>query len=94
MVQPVFFNIGKPVWDKLSAQQKKVLGDACVKAAKGGDDARLNDEKAVVTALKGRGLAVDTLDLAPFRANADRVYAKSSLAKQWDTAGLQRAQKA
>lgn len=94
MVQPVFFNIGKPVWDKLSAQQKKVLGDACVKAAKGGDDARLNDEKAVVTALKGRGLAVDTLDLAPFRANADRVYAKSSLAKQWDTTGLQRAQKA
>ncbi len=94
MVQPVFFNIGKPVWDKLTAQQKKVLGDACVKAAKGGDDARLNDEKAVVTALKGRGLAVDTIDLAPFRANADRVYAKSSLAKQWDAAGLARAQKA
>jgi len=94
MVQPVFFNIGKPVWDKLTAQQKKVLGDACVKAAKGGDDARLNDEQAVVTALKGRGLTVDTIDLAPFRANADRVYAKSSLAKQWDAAGLARAQKA
>ena len=94
MVQPVFFNIGKPVWDKLSARQKKVLGDACVKAAKSGDDARLNDEKAVVTALKGRGLAVDAIDLAPFRANADRVYAKSGLAKQWDAAGLQRAQKA
>jgi TRAP-type transport system periplasmic protein len=94
MVQPVFFNIGKPVWDKLTAQQKKVLGDACVKAAKTGDDARLADETAVVTALKGRGLAVDTIDLAPFRANADRVYAKSSLAKQWDAAGLARAQKA
>jgi tripartite ATP-independent transporter DctP family solute receptor len=94
MVQPVFFNIGKPVWDKLTTQQKKVLGDACIKAAKGGDDARLADEKAVVTALKGRGLAVDAIDLAPFRANADRVYAKSSLAKQWDTAGLARAQKA
>ncbi|HEY5066189.1 MAG TPA: TRAP transporter substrate-binding protein DctP [Xanthobacteraceae bacterium] len=94
MVQPVYFNIGKPVWDKLSTQQKKVLGEACVKAARSGDDARLNDEKAVVTALKGRGLAVDTIDLAPFRANADRVYAKSSLAKQWDAVGLQRAQKA
>jgi TRAP-type transport system periplasmic protein len=94
MVQPVFFNIGKPVWDKLTAQQKKVLGDACVKAAKTGDDARLADETAVVTALKGRGLAVDTIDLAPFRANADRVYAKSSLAKQWDAAGLARTQKA
>lgn len=94
MVQPVFFNIGKPVWDRLTTQQKKVLGDACIKAAKGGDDARLADEKAVVAALKGRGLAVDTIDLAPFRANADRVYAKSSLAKQWDAAGLARAQKA
>ncbi len=94
MVQPVFFNIGKPAWDKLTAQQKKVLGDACVKAAKGGDDARLADERAVVTALKGRGLAVDTIDLAPFRANADRVYAKSNLAKQWDAAGLARTQKA
>jgi TRAP-type transport system periplasmic protein len=94
MVQPVFFNIGKPVWDKLNAQQKKILGEACVKAAKGGDDARLGDEKAVVTALKGRGLAVDAIDLGPFRANADRVYTKSSLAKQWDAAGLQRAQKA
>ena len=94
MVQPVFFNIGKPVWDKLTAQQKKALGDACVKAAKSGDDARLNDENAIVTALKGRGLTVDAIDLAPFRANADSVYAKSSLAKQWDAAGLARAQKA
>ncbi len=94
MVQPVFFNIGKPVWDKLDARQKKALGDACRKAAKSGDDARLGDEKAIVTALKARGLSVDTLDLAPFRDNADRVYAKSDLAKQWDTAGMQRAQKA
>ena len=29
MVQPVFFNIAKPVWDKLNADQKKVLSDAC-----------------------------------------------------------------
>jgi tripartite ATP-independent transporter DctP family solute receptor len=94
MVQPVFFNIGKPVWDELDADQKKVLGDACRKAAKGGDEARLGDEKAIVTALKARGLAVDSVDLAPFRDNADRVYAKSDLAKQWDAAAMQRAQKA
>lgn len=94
MVQPVFFNVGKRVWDKLNADQKKVLGDACRKAAKGGDDARLGDEKAITTALKTRGLAVDFIDLAPFRDNADRVYAKSDLAKQWDAAAMQRAQKA
>jgi tripartite ATP-independent transporter DctP family solute receptor len=94
MVQPVFFNIGKPVWDELNADQKKVLGDACRRAAKGGDDARLGDEKAITSALKTRGLVVDTIDLAPFRDNADGVYAKSDLAKQWDAAAMQRAQKA
>lgn len=94
MVQPVFFNIGKPVWDKLNADQKKVLSDACRKAAKSGDDARLGDEKAIASALKGRGLSVDAIDLAPFRDNADHVYAKSDLAKQWDAAAMQRAQKA
>jgi tripartite ATP-independent transporter DctP family solute receptor len=94
MVQPVFFNIGKPVWDKLNADQKKALGDACRTAAKSGDDGRLNDEKAITAALKGRGLAVDAIDLSPFRDNADGVYAKSGLAKQWDATGLQRAQHA
>jgi TRAP-type C4-dicarboxylate transport system substrate-binding protein len=94
MVQPVFFAVAKPVWDGLNAQQKKALGDASLKAAKSGDEARLADEAAVVLALKGRGLTVTEIDLAPFRAAADRIYAESDLAKQWDAAGLQRAQAA
>ncbi len=94
MVQPVFFAMAKPVWDGLNAGQKKAFGDASLKAAKTGDDGRLADEAAVVQALKGRGLTVDAIDVAPFRAAADKIYAESDLAKQWDTAGLQRAQKA
>jgi tripartite ATP-independent transporter DctP family solute receptor len=94
MIQPVFFNIAQPVWDKLNAAQKKALGDAALKAAKSGADARLADETAIVTALKGRGLSVDAVDLAPFREQADRVYAESDLAKAWDAAGLQRVLKA
>jgi tripartite ATP-independent transporter DctP family solute receptor len=94
LVQPVFFSIGKPVWDRLNADQKKVLAEASLKSAKDGDDARLADEQAIVTALKGRGLAVDDIDLVPFRANADSLYAQSALAKQWDTTAMQRAQKA
>jgi len=39
-------------------------------------------------ALKAKGLAVDTIDLAPFRALADKVYAESDLAKAWDAAKL------
>jgi TRAP-type transport system periplasmic protein len=94
MVQPVFFAVAKPVWDGLNAQQKKAFADASLKAEKSGDETRLGDEAAVVAALKGKGLAVAEIDLAPFRAAADKVYADSDLAKQWDAAGLARAQKA
>jgi TRAP-type transport system periplasmic protein len=94
MVQPVFFSIAKPVWDKLNADQQKALATAARKSAKTGSDARLADEKAIVQALKGRGLAVDAVDLALFRASADHVYADSDVAKAWDAAGLARVMKA
>jgi TRAP-type transport system periplasmic protein len=94
MVQPVFFAIAKPVWDKLNADQQKALGSAALKTAAAGSDNRLADEKAIVQALKDRGLAVDAVDLAPFRASADRVYADSDFAKAWDAAAMQRVQKA
>src|SRR5262249_33635717 len=86
LVQPVFFNIAKPFWDKLSAEQRRVVETAAKNAAKGNDDARLADEKSVAEALKGKGLTVTSPDLAPFRKLADRVYAESDLAKQWDQA--------
>jgi TRAP-type transport system periplasmic protein len=94
MVQPVFFAIATPVWDKLNANQKKALGDACLKTATSGSEARLADEKAIAQALGERGLAVDAVDLGPFRASADKVYADADIAKAWDAAGLQRVQKA
>jgi TRAP-type transport system periplasmic protein len=87
MVQPVFLDIAKPFWDKLTAEQKAALERAARNAAKQNDAGRLNDEKAIVEALKGRGLAVDGADLAPFRAMADRVYGESDVTKAWN-AGL------
>ena len=94
MIQPVFFSIAQPVWGKLNADQKEALGDAALKAAKTGSDARLADETAIATTLKSRGLSVDPVDLGPFREQADRVYAQSDLAKAWDAAGLARVTKA
>jgi tripartite ATP-independent transporter DctP family solute receptor len=94
MVQPVFFSVAKPVWDKLNPDQQKALGAAALKTAKAGSEQRLADEKAITQALKDRGLAVDAVDLAPFHASADKVYADSDLAKGWDAAGLQRVMKA
>ena len=90
LVQPVFFNIAKPVWDKLTAEQKDVVSKAAIAAAKANDSGRLGDEKLVAEALKSKGLTVDTIDLAPFRALADKTYADSDLAKAWDAALLKR----
>jgi tripartite ATP-independent transporter DctP family solute receptor len=87
MVQPVFFNIAKPFWDKLAPDQKAVLERAARSAAKLNDGGRLADEKAIVEALRGRGLAVDAVDLAPFLALADKVYGEADVTKAWN-AGL------
>lgn len=90
MIQPVFFSMAKPVWDKLSAEQQKVVGEAAVAAAKENDDARLKDEAEIASALAAKGLAVDAIDLAPFRALADKTYAAADVTKTWDAALLTR----
>jgi TRAP-type transport system periplasmic protein len=90
LVQPVFFDIAKPFWDKLTQEQQKVIAAAAHHAALKNDNDRLADEKAIVEALRGRGLAVDAIDLAPFRAMADKVYGESDLAKAWDAALVRR----
>jgi TRAP-type C4-dicarboxylate transport system substrate-binding protein len=90
MVQPVFYALAKPVWDKLSDAQKKIVKDSAIAASKWNDDARLDDEKKVVDRIKGMGLRVDTIDLKPFRDNADKVYGASAHAKAWDKALMQR----
>ena len=90
MLQPVFINIASPVWGKLNADQKAVLRAAAVRAARTNDDGRLADERGIVEALKARGLAVDTPDLAAFRARADKVYAEAESSKVWDQGWMKR----
>ena len=90
MVQPVFINIATPVWQKLSPAQQTALRTAAQKAATTNDTGRLADEAGVTDALKGRGLAVATPDLAAFRALADKVYGESDMAKAWDAAWMKR----
>ena len=89
LVQPVFYALIKPTWDKLSDAQKKVVSDAAVSAAKWNSDSRLADEKQVAERVKGQGLTVSAIDLKPFRENADKVYGASELAKAWNKALLQ-----
>jgi tripartite ATP-independent transporter DctP family solute receptor len=84
LVQPIFYAIAKPYFDKLSPEQQRKLREAAVRGAKWNDDNRLNDEKTVIEGLAAKGLTVSRPDLAPFRANADKVYAGAEAAKAWD----------
>jgi tripartite ATP-independent transporter DctP family solute receptor len=90
MLQPVFLAMAKPAWDRLSPAQKTALADAARKQAGWGDEQRLADEAGIVDALKGRGLAVEPVDLTAFRANADAIYAEPS--KAWDQVLLRQVQ--
>jgi TRAP-type C4-dicarboxylate transport system substrate-binding protein len=91
LVQPVFFDIALPVWQKLTDAQRAVLQAAATSALKGNDDARLADEAKVLDELKAKGLTITQVDLTPFHKRADEVYAGSAVAKKWDQAMMQRA---
>ena len=89
MVQPVFYTMRKSLWDTLTDAQKKAVKDAAVVATKWNSESRLADEQKVVERIKAAGLRVDTIDLKPFRENADKIYGASEHAKAWDKALLQ-----
>src|SRR2546422_2853996 len=84
LVQPVFYTIAKPYWDKLSPEQRSKVQAAATQAAKWNDEQRLGDEKTVIDGLAVKGLTVTRPDLGAFRANADKVYATADAAKAWD----------
>jgi tripartite ATP-independent transporter DctP family solute receptor len=84
LVQPIFYAIAKPYFDKLSPEQQRKVREAAMRGAKWNDDNRLNDEKTVIDGLAAKGLTVSRPDLAPFRANAEKVYAAAEAAKAWD----------
>ncbi len=84
MLQPVFFSIARPFWDKLTPAQQAALTAAAIAAAKGNDDGRLADERDIIGVMKAKGIAIDSPDLAPFRALADKLYADDAGTKAWD----------
>jgi TRAP-type transport system periplasmic protein len=84
LVQPIFYAVARPYFDKLSPEQQRKVREAAVRGAKWNDENRLNDEKTVIEGLAAKGLTVSRPDLTPFRANADKVYAGAEAAKAWD----------
>ena len=86
MIQPVFYAMATPVWNKLSAEQKQKVKAAARIATDDNNTKRFADEQQVADAVKAQGLTVSAIDLAPFRANAEKIYATLPDAKAWDKA--------
>ncbi|WP_127110007.1 TRAP transporter substrate-binding protein DctP [Pararhodobacter zhoushanensis] len=85
MVQPVFYAISRPFFTALTEEQQQVLRDAAQAGASWNNEHRLADEMSVAERLVSEnGLRVDHIDLAPFYARADEVYAASDLAQEWN----------
>jgi tripartite ATP-independent transporter DctP family solute receptor len=93
LVQPVFYALRKETWDAFSAEQKKIVQAAADVATAQNNAARLADEKQVADRLKTQGLTVTTVDMAPFHANAEKIYAGSDFAKAWNKDLMQQAGK-
>ena len=83
LVQPVFYAIAKPFWDKLSPAQQDALRKAAQASSKFNDDSRIAEEKQLVDFFTKAGLKVSTPDLAAFRTSVDKQYAESGLAAKW-----------
>ncbi|MBL8339598.1 MAG: TRAP transporter substrate-binding protein DctP [Rhodoferax sp.] len=83
LVQPVFYAIAKPFWDKLSPAQQEALRKAARESSKANDDAKLAEEKQMVDFFLKAGLKVTTPDLNAFRASVDKQYQESGLAAKW-----------
>jgi tripartite ATP-independent transporter DctP family solute receptor len=89
LVQPVFFAIAKPVWDRMTGAQQAAIRDSARAAAQFNDESRLAEEQEIVAVFERAGLRITRPDLAAFRASVARQYEADGLSARW-TPGLLR----
>lgn len=83
LIQPVFFAIAKPVWDKMTPAQQEVFRKHAKEAATFNDTSRLAEEKEMVGFFEKAGLKVTTPDLAAFQASVKKQYEEAGLSQKW-----------
>lgn len=83
IVQPVFFAIAKPAFDKLTPAQQTTLRAATKEAAAMEIQKTQADEASALEQFKKAGLVVSAPDLAPFRAAAAKVYKEAGFEDKW-----------
>lgn len=83
LVQPVFFSLAKPFWDKFNPEQQEVIRKHALAAAEMNDKARLREESELVAFFEKAGLKISRPDLAPFQASVAKQYEIDGIAQKW-----------
>lgn len=83
LVDAIFIAVGKPVWDKLSDEQKAKLTEAAQKAAAFNNENRIREEGELLAFFKEQGLEVSEPDRDAFRQQVQKMYLESDFAKSW-----------
>lgn len=87
LVQPVFFAIAKPFFDKLTPEQQSELRAAARAAAEVQIASSAKDEEDAVGTFKAASIRVVEPDVAAFKSAVMEQYKKSGLMEKW-TPGL------
>ncbi|MBI1245428.1 MAG: DctP family TRAP transporter solute-binding subunit [Alphaproteobacteria bacterium] len=83
LVDQNYIAFSKKVWDKLSADQQKVVQKAADDAAESGRQAQLKLEAELEDFFKKQGLKVYAPDVNAFRTHVQKAYLESKFAKDW-----------
>src|SRR5690606_35729696 len=75
--------ISKEAWDKLSPADQEALQAAATKAIDFSQAKHIEREGELLKKFEAEGLKIYTPDVEAFRANAQKLYLESELAKSW-----------
>ncbi|RYE82114.1 MAG: C4-dicarboxylate ABC transporter, partial [Hyphomicrobiales bacterium] len=80
--------ISKTAWDALSPENQAALEAAATAAIDMSQAKHVEREAALLDKFKAGGLNIYEPDVAAFRANAQKLYLESDLAKDWPAGAL------
>jgi TRAP-type C4-dicarboxylate transport system substrate-binding protein len=80
--------ISKAAWDKLAPADQEALQAAATAAIDFSQAKHVEREAALLDQFKAAGLNIYEPDVAAFRANAQKMYLESDLAKDWPAGAL------
>jgi tripartite ATP-independent transporter DctP family solute receptor len=90
LVQPVFFAIAKPVFDRLPADQQQELRAASRAAADAQIAQTLADEQSALDGFRREGIRIVEPDVAAFRTAVMAEYRRANLTERWKRGLLER----